>query len=100
MIDLLCLLLYPALLGLSNPKKYWFFIPITLLAWIVDFIANYTIISILIMAFPKQGEYTFSQRLGRLVKESGPDQQLFVEIAKKLNRIDPLHNHISLGGEK
>jgi len=94
MIDLLCLLLYPALLGLAQPTKYWYLIPITILAWLVDFVANFTTISILVGSFPKMGEWTFSQRLERLCKETGPDQQLFVEIAKKLNRIDPLHNHI------
>jgi len=94
MIDLLCLLLYPALVGLSNPKKNWYLLPVTILAWIVDFVANFTTISILVGSLPKGGEWTFSQRLERLCKETGPDQQLFIEISKKLNRVDPLHQHI------
>ena len=94
MIDLLCLLLYPAIVGLARPTTHWFLMPVTLLAWVVDCLANYTTISMLVGEFPRWGEWTFSQRLERLCKEPSPDQQLFIQIALKLNRVDPLHCHI------
>lgn len=95
MIDLLCLLLTPALLGLANPKKYWYLLPTTILAWVVDVAMNYTVISLISGdGWPRKGEWTFSQRLERLCVAEGPDKLLFIEIAKKLNRVDPLGTHI------
>jgi len=93
MIDLLCLLLKPALLGLAGR---WYLLPVTVLAWIVDVVANYTTCSFIVGEFPRRGEWTFSQRLERLCVERSPEQQLYIQIALKLNRIDPTGKHIKV----
>ena len=94
MIDLLCLLLYPALL-IERGGWWVVFAPVTVLALVVDCLANFTTLSIITGdGFPRKGEWTFSTRLERLCKDFGPDQQLYIQIAKKLNRIAPNHNHI------
>jgi len=97
MIDLLLILLKPGLLCLSNPKRYWYMLPLLALAWVVDMLANWTTLSLVTGdGFPRRGEWTFSQRLPRLCRTAGPDMLLYIEIAMKLNRIDPLHTHIEL----
>lgn len=65
MIDILVLLLKPSLYFISNPKKYWYLLPITVVAWFADVFANYLTISVISNdGFPRKGEFTFSQRLG------------------------------------
>lgn len=93
MTELLCLLLKPALLCLTNPRRYFYLIPLVILAWIVDFILAHTF-WYLIAGWPKNHEYTISDTLERLVKTPGPDQDLFIQIALKINRVDPAHSHI------
>lgn len=95
MIDLLCLLLKPALFFVSNKKKYAYLAPLAVVALIVDVAMNYTTISIISGdGLPRKGEWTFSQRLERLCVEESADKELYKQIALKLNRIDPLHCHI------
>ena len=94
MTEILCLLLYPALLCLSNPYRYFYLVPFVVLAWWVDFVLCHTFWA---MAFgwPKHGEYTISDTLERLCREiNNPDQELFLAIARKINRICPTHDHI------
>lgn len=94
MTEILCLLLYPALLCLSNPYRYFYLVPFVVLAWWVDFVLCHTFWA---MAFgwPKHGEYTISDMLERLcLDRMHPDQDLFIQIALKINRVDPLHSHI------
>lgn len=94
MTFLLCLLLKPALLGVGDPKRYWYLLPVTLLAWLVDiFIAHTT--WPLIAGFPRKGEVTISHTLERLCKDTTrPDQALFIAIAKKINSVCPTGDHI------
>lgn len=87
MIDLLCLLLWPALQYERN-KLY---LPITFVAFVIDVLLAHTTFALL-AGFPKKGEWTVSQCLERLCNEVGnPDRELFVQIALKINRISPNH---------
>jgi hypothetical protein len=60
--------------------------PVTILAFLVDVFANYTSLCML-GGWPKKGEYTFTSKLFRMMQESGLDQELYVQLALKLNRI-------------
>ena len=93
MTELLCLLLKPALYAVSNPRKYWYLIPFAVAGWLVDCILCYTFWCLL-AGWPKHGEYTISDTLERLCRAESSDQKLFIEIARKINRVDPLHSHI------
>ena len=94
MTELLCLLLKPALYAVSDPRKYWYLVPFAVAGWLVDCILCHTAWA---MAFgwPKHGEVTISDMLERLcLDRMHPDQNLFIQIALKINRVDPLHSHI------
>jgi hypothetical protein len=92
--ELLCILLKPALYGVSNPKQYWYLLPFTLLAWIVDAVLAHTAWP-LIAGWPHPHELTISDTLERLCKDTEhPSHLLFVEIAKAINRVCPTHDHI------
>ena len=94
MTELLCILLKPALLWSSNPIKYFYLFPLALLAWLIDILLCHTF-WVFLAGWPKEGEVTISHTLERLVKDiSHPDNELFIQIALKINRLDPLHNHI------
>lgn len=93
MIDLLVILLKPALLWESNPWRYWYLTPVTLVAWVVDVAIAHTTWA-LMYGWPKPYEMTISHTLERLCKTPGPDQQFLIEIAKKINRESPSGNHI------
>ena len=87
MTFLLCLLLKPALLCVSSPTRYWYLVPVAFIAWLLDiFIAHTT--WPLIAGFPQIGEVTISDTLERLcLDRKNPDQDLFIGIAKKINRV-------------
>ncbi len=87
MTFLLCLLLRPALLCIRAPGKYWYLLPVALVAWLLDiFIAHTT--WPLIAGFPHVGEVTISDTLERLcLDRKNPDQDLFIGIARKINRV-------------
>ena len=94
MTELLCLLLKPALYAVSDPKKYWYLIPFAVAGWVVDCILCHTAWAVA-FGWPKDGEVTISDTLERLcVDFKHPDQKLFLEIARKINRVDPLGSHI------
>lgn len=94
MTELLCLLLRPALLCVSNPRRYWYLAPVTVLAWLIDVVLCRTFWPLL-AGWPHAGEITISDTLERLCVDYGhPDRYLFVAIARKINRLDPLGSHI------
>jgi len=94
MTEILLLLLKPALICVSNPKKYWYLAPIAVTAWIVDVILCHTSWALLV-GWPKDGEVTISDTLERLCFDfDHPQNLLCIQIALSINRIDPNHNHI------
>lgn len=94
MIDILILLLRPALLWESDPKRYWFLTPLALLAWLADMAAAHSAWA-LVAGWPHPHEWTISHTLERLCWDvSNPDRSLYCEIAKKINRLSPGGRHI------
>lgn len=97
MIDLLILLLRPALKCVEGGSRWPHHILAALIAYLVDLAICNTYWRYL--AGPKQGrEKTISDTLERLCKEEGERQQLFIEIAKEINRASPTGNHIKAVG--
>lgn len=95
MIDLLCLLLKPSLLFLSDEEKYWYLFPATFIAYWVDRLLANTSFKWMVGRGPQNGEKTISDMLENLCADaSHPDHLLFTQIALKINRIDPLRRHI------
>ena len=87
MTELLCLLLKPALLCVSNPRRYWYLAPVATLAWMVDVFLCHTFWA-LAFGWPKEGEVTISDMLERLCNEyEHPDNLLFIQIGLKINRV-------------
>lgn len=94
MIDLLLLLLKPALLWESAPWRYWYLTPVTLAAWVLDVVIAHTTWA-LVFGWPKHYELTISHTLERLCRDqSNPDHALLWQIALKINRISPTQDHI------
>lgn len=93
MIDILIILLKPALLWESDPKRYWYLTPLVLLAVIADIIAAHTAWRVIAGA-PHRNEWTISHTLERLCVTSGDDQMFFIALARKINRLSPRGRHI------
>ena len=87
MTELLCLLLKPALLCVSDPKRYWYLTPVAVLAWLVDVLLAHSFWMLVSGGWPKKGEYTISDSLERLCVTPTSDLFLFIEISKKINRV-------------
>ena len=97
MIDLLILLLAPALRYIEDKETPWWRLDLAALAivawWVDVFIAHTTWRAMTGPLLPT--EWTISHTLERLCKEKEhPDYELFIQIAKKINRVSPTHDHI------
>lgn len=99
MIDILVLLLKPALLWESDKLKYWYFLPLALIAWLADMFIAHTTWAI-IYGWPHKGEWTISHTLERLanpaINKEHPDFKFLVEIGHMINRRSPSKNHIKI----
>ena len=92
MIDLLILLLRPALLCTEGGKRW--LAPVALVAWVIDVILCHTTWA-LVAGWPRRNELTISDTLERLCMSfDDPDHKLWVAIAKKINRVSPTNSHI------
>lgn len=94
MIDLLLILLRPALLALEGGSKN----PLHWLALVIaaplDVVIAHTTWAAT-FGKPLRGEWTISNTLERLCKDTDhADYELLVEIAKKINRVSPTKAHI------
>lgn len=65
-MSLLLALLYPIAIQYERGGWWYLLAPVTLLALVIDVIANYTELALLTWDFPRRGEWTFSKRLRRL----------------------------------
>lgn len=94
MIDLLIILLTPALKAVEGGSKnplYWL---CAVVAFLVDIAIAHTSWA-LVAGWPKKGEWTVSDTLERLCLEfDSADHHLFVQIAKRINRASPTGAHI------
>ena len=94
MIDLLILLLRPAVACADNPKRYWYLIPVAVIAWFVDTIIAHTTWA-LVTGWPKRGEWTISDTLERLCAPANrlhEDYFLMRTVALKINRVTDSHH--------
>jgi hypothetical protein len=87
-------LLFPIAIQINRGGWWRIVAPITLLALLIDVLANYTTLALVLWDWPRAGEYTFSDRLVRLTRQTDWRGDVARDIAVILNRIDPLHNHI------
>ena len=100
MIDLLILLLRPALQALEGGSRnplHWLAL---LVAWPLDIVICRTT-WVLVAGWPKRGDWMVSQTLTRLchpLNAHHPNYLLFVAIARKINRESPTGRHIPTVG--
>ena len=92
MLTALLWVLYPIAIQVERGGWWQLLWPVTILAWIVDVLANWTELSLLMLELPR--EPTFSQRLSRLVRSTGWRSDLARRIAPVLNQIAPSGSHI------
>lgn len=93
-MSFLLALLFPLAVQIKR-KGWWYLVaPVTLIAWLIDIIANYTELALYTWDFPCKGEWTFSQRLNRLVKDTAWRGSHTRPVARVLNYFD--HGHIDL----
>ena len=70
-------------------------LPITLVAAVLDVLLNYTLFAIMTLDFPRRGEWTFTQRLGRLVTYANWQGKAARWTAKYLlDWVDPRGQHV------
>ena len=60
----------------------------------LDVLLNYSLFALMTWDFPRKGEYTFSERLARLVKEQTWRRHVAMAIASILDPFDPTGRHI------
>lgn len=93
MIDILILLLVPALKAVDGGSRNPLHIFAALVAWPLDIIIAHTTWAAT-AGFPREGEWTISHTLERLCVTPGADQQWYIELSKKINRVSPTGGHI------
>lgn len=75
-------------------KRGGWFLPLTLLAGVllvIDVALNFTALALWTLDFPRKGEWTFSQRLARLIRRTDWRGNIARRIAAYLNLFDPNH---------
>ena len=94
MLTIVLAILYP--LAIQYERGGWWRVvaPVTLIALVIDVIANHTELAILTLDFPKSGEWTFSQRLNRLNNDHGWRGVAGRFITNYLDFFDPDGKHI------
>lgn len=96
MIDLLIILLKPALRYTDDKSTPWWRLDLflcALVAWLLDMLIAHTTWAGM-YGFPQKGEWTISHTLERLCHPDNSvhdDFNLLVEIGRKINRIAPGH---------
>lgn len=73
--------------GLTTRTAWAIALPFVVIAVALDIFLNFTLLALLSWDFPQQGEYTFSQRLARLVRGTGRKARVASWIARSL--LDP-----------
>lgn len=93
-MTLLLALLYPIAIQIERGGWWRILAPITILALLVDVLANFTELSLAMWEWPHRGEWTFSTRLERLIREQGWRGDIARPVARILNFIAPSGKHI------
>jgi hypothetical protein len=92
-IDLLILLLVPALEAVEGKSKnplHWLAAAV---AFPLDVLIAHTTWA-LVFGRPEPYEWTISHTLERLVHEPGPNREVCIALAKKINSMSPTGRHI------
>lgn len=71
-------------------------IPIVLVGWVLDWLYNWTVFSIVTRDVPSRAEFTISQRLARLILRGGYTGAACLLLACILNALCIGGNHIKL----
>ena len=87
-------LLYPIAIQIERGGLWRLLLPITVVALIVDLIANYTELALLTWDWPTVGEYTFSTRCKRLQYYPGWRGDFARFVRWYTNLFDPQGDHI------
>jgi hypothetical protein len=69
-MTILLILLYPIAIQATRGGIFYILLPITIVAWVIDIVANYTELALLTWDFPREREYTFSDRCLRLIHQN------------------------------
>lgn len=76
----------------------WWLLPLVLVAAVLDVLLNYTVLAVYTADFPLRGEFTFSQRMPRLIEAGGRVGKVCLLLALALNVLAPGGVHIKLKG--
>jgi len=90
-VFLVLALLYPLAIQYRRGGAWLVVAPVTLLALLVDVWCNYTELAFLTWDFPREGEYTFSQRAARLIHYDDWRGALVRRVAVYVNFFDAHH---------
>jgi hypothetical protein len=82
-------ILFPLAIQYQNGWRW--VMPITLIAAILDVIANFSCLALVTLDWPRSGEMTFSQRLHRLQYDTGWRGSLARFVVACLNWVQPNH---------
>ena len=93
-MTLLLALLFPIAIQYERGGWWLLVMPITLITMLVDVVANWTELSLFLWEWPQKNEYTFSDRLERLVHYQGWRGDIARYVASILNYIAPSGKHI------
>lgn len=94
-MSLLLAILYPLAVQYERGGYWRLVAPVTVLALVIDVLGNHTELALLTWDWPRKGEWTFSQRLERLIRSSGWRAGIAIPIANALNWIAPSGRHIA-----
>lgn len=93
-MSLLLALLYPIVIQYERGGWWRLLLPLLVVAWVIDVLANYTELALLTWDWPRKHEYTFSQRIGRLQHDKGWRGKVAKVIKDYTNFWDPQGDHI------
>lgn len=82
---------------IDGKMNYWLWIlaaPAVGVAIALDVALNYSLLALLTFDFPRKGEWTFSQRLSRLIHGGGWREKVARKVAAILDPFDPQGFHI------
>jgi hypothetical protein len=94
-MSLLLLILYPFAIQVERGGLWRLMLPVTVLALVVDVIANYTELALLTWDWPTRNEWTFSTRCVRLQYYPGWRGAVARATQAYTNYFDPQGDHIT-----
>jgi len=93
-MTLLLALLYPIAIQYERGGWWKLLAPVTFIAALLDVLANYSELALLMWDWPQKGEYLFSKRLERLIHNDDWRGSVARLMAIPLNYFDPTGKHI------